>query len=134
MEKDNGSYRKVALSNDISKSVLNRNLKKSQENPEGLVSYKIQADENISITPTTQQNRLNYSHANLNKSFDKTLFIITFQANVILANQGAITIASSQGGDPSHYRAFQTRSDFVTPKANYPQDASFHVYYVIRKQ
>ena len=67
-------------------------------------------------------------------AFDKTLFIITFQANVILANQGAITIASSQGGDPSHYRAFQTRSDFVTPKANYPQDASFHVYYVIRKQ
>lgn len=74
LEKDNGSYRKVALSNDISKSVLNRNLKKSSENPDGVVSFKIQEDKNVSITPKTQEHRLNYSHSRINSSFDDTLF------------------------------------------------------------
>lgn len=68
------------------------------------------------------------------QAFDKTLFIIKFQSNVIHHNQGSITIDSSQGGDPSHYKTFQTHSDFVTPTTDYPQDASFQIFYVIRRK
>ena len=75
------SYRKVALNNSLSKSTLNKNLKKSSENPEGVTSYKILEDKNINMTPATREHRLDYSRERQHCDFEKTVF---FDETIIL--------------------------------------------------